>query len=152
MKEISVKKEVFVTKYEAMDGKQFSSKEECQKYEDSAMCVITSMYNELVASENISEWNLFECGSDENGVHIIKLKSESDVNTVLQYYLLFHRLNKSYDLTRQRKKLEEALTRDGLVMIGTGYEYDNFFIIGSVGAFLEEFSEQVKTLTDNYKK
>lgn len=53
MKEISVKQEVFVTKYEAMDGKQFTSKEECQKYEDSAMCVITSKYNELVASENI---------------------------------------------------------------------------------------------------
>lgn len=152
MKEISVKKEVFVTKYEAMDGKQFSSKEECKKYEDSAMCVLTSRYNELIVSENISEWNLFGCGCDDQEIHIIKLKSESDVDTVLQYYLLFHRLNKSYDLLPHRKKLEEALTRDGLVMVGTGYEDDNFFIIGSVGAFLEEFSEQVKTLTDNYKK
>lgn len=46
MKEINVKQEVFVTKYEAMDGKQFTSKEECKKYEDSALCVLTSRYKE----------------------------------------------------------------------------------------------------------
>lgn len=152
MKEINVKQEVFVTKYEAMDGKQFSSKEECQKYEDSAMCVMRSRYNELMVTDCVSEWSLFRCGCDDNEIHIIKLNSESDIDTVLQYYLLWHRLNSSYDLTPQKAKLEKALTRDGLVMIGTGYENDNFFIIGSVGAFLEDFEGGVQNMIDNYKK
>jgi hypothetical protein len=152
MKEINVKHEVYVTNYEAMDGKLFTSKEECMKYEDSALCVLTSRYKELVVSENISEWALFGCGSDDQNAHIIKLKNESDVDTVLQYYLLFHRLNSSYDLTHERKKLEKALTKDGLVVVGTGYEDDSFYIIGAVGAILEEFAETVKNLTENYKK
>lgn len=152
MKEISVKQEVFVTKYEAMDGKQFTSKEECKKYEDSALCVLTSRYNELVVSSDNSEWNMFGCGCDEQKIHIIKLKNESDVDTVLQYYSLWHCLNSSCNLTREREKLEKALTRDGLVMIGTGYENDNFFIIGSVGAFLEDFAGLVQNMIENYKK
>ena len=151
MKEINVKQEVYVTKYEAMDGKQFTSKEECKKYEDSAVCVLSSRYNELVVSENTSEWELFQCGCDDSKIHIVKVNNESDVDTILQYYLLWHGLGTSYDLSNQRKRLEKALSSDGLVMIGTGYENDNFYIIGSVCGFIEGFKESVKNLTENYK-
>lgn len=106
----------------------------------------------MVVSANTSEWDLFGFGSDEQGCHIIKLKNESDIDTVLQYYLLFHYLNSSYDLTPQRKKLEKALTKDGLVVVGTGYDNDSFYIIGAVDAILEKFAESIKTLTENYKK
>lgn len=152
MKEINVRQEVFVTKYEAMDGKQFTSKEECKKYEDSDLCVLKSRYNELVVSSDNSEWNMFGCGCDEQKIHIIKVKDKSDVDTVLQYYMLWHCLNSSYNLTREREKLEKALKGDGLVMIGTGYENDNFCIIGSVSAFLEDFAGLVQTMIENYKK
>ena len=48
MKQVEIENITKVTKYEAIDGTLFSSKEECVKYEETAKCVLLGKYKRLV--------------------------------------------------------------------------------------------------------
>ena len=52
MKEISVEQKTYIRKWEAIDGTQFNSREDCEKYENSAKCVILAKYKDFVIKES----------------------------------------------------------------------------------------------------
>ena len=58
MKEISVEKTLTVRKYEAVDGTLFDDKDECQRYENTARCVLLSKYNKLIIKKPIYQSSL----------------------------------------------------------------------------------------------
>lgn len=58
MKQIEAEKRTKVTYYEAIDGTTFLNKEECKAYEDTAKCVLLSMYNKLKRITN-TEYGFF---------------------------------------------------------------------------------------------
>lgn len=134
MKEITKEKKSTYTVYQAVDGTEFDSKEECQKYEDSAKCVLLTKYKPLIKRID-SEYNIFTAGSDEYMIDILQyLSSESDIDILIQLHRLYcsgRKLNDEHYVD-MRNKLEKCLKNRDIVLIGRGTEYDgydNFFIL-----------------------
>lgn len=142
MKEIQKEISQHVTVYEAMDGTEFTSKEECKKYEESAKCVLMAKYNKLVV-KTCSEYDLFNCiGSEDETVDIIKITSLSDIDTILKLIAL-HYPSSAKDAEWMQKKedrLTDAYNSNSLVVIGRGYEGDGFYLSFT-------FNEIIKNIT-----
>ena len=137
MKEI--KEEVihksYVTKYEALDGTVFDSSEECQKYEASAKCVIVTKYKEIEI-KMVSEYELFDTGSEDYFIGIVKPRDEDDIDLLLQVYSFFnqHR-TEEYHLQEVLKVFRKAVETKDYLLIGRGYnyeEYDSFWVLGTL--------------------
>lgn len=71
--------------YQAADGTVFDTKEECEKYEQTARFVLNTKFKRLVVKET-TEWDLFHAGSDDNIVYAVRLEKGADVDTVMQLY------------------------------------------------------------------
>ena len=85
------RKEMIVVGYEAYDGKVFTSRDECRKYEETARAVIVTDFRKLVINfvEAIEITNegcvpLTELGEDWV-VGLIKLNNESDLKIANMY-------------------------------------------------------------------
>ena len=75
--------------YEAFDGKRFTSKEECEKYEASSYGVIAKEFEKLFIRESFPEceiWEHFGYGSEEYEMAIIDIKDENDLFIANRYY------------------------------------------------------------------
>lgn len=134
MKPIEIEKVTKVTRYEAIDGTTFTTKEECVKYEDTAKCVLLTKYKPLV-KRTASECDIFNTGSDEYMIDILQyLSSESDIDILIQLHRLYcsnRNLNDDF-YNKMRSKLEKCLKNRDIVLIGRGTEYDgydNFYIL-----------------------
>lgn len=85
MKEIT--REVTKTEtmyYEAVDGARFSSREECEKYEKSAKCVVLKEIEKYKLGR-ISEYELFEAGCDDYGTDIYNIANAEVLNKLNIY-------------------------------------------------------------------
>lgn len=133
MKEISVEKTLTERKYEAIDGTLFDNKDECQRYENSARCVLLSKYNKLII-KSATEYDLFEMGSEESVIDLIKIKHKSDIPTIVQLVILENQyLIKEQDrIDRMYEQLESASIAGETFMISRGYQDDCFWPLGSV--------------------
>lgn len=126
--------ESYKTIYEAIDGTEFMSKDECRKYEESAQCVLMAKYNKLVTKSD-TEWELFGVGSDESIVDVVRLNGEQDVDVILQLIALENPTISSKQpewLIEKDKRLTTALKEDSPVFIGRGYEQDCFYLCTTV--------------------
>lgn len=76
--------------YIANDGKEFTSEEECKKYEQTAEGVINSAFARLSVGNkvyNVSEdWFIFGCEEDLECVHIKDEHDLHDFNMYLQHH------------------------------------------------------------------
>lgn len=142
MKEIQKETKQYITIYEAVDGTEFKSKEECAKYEKSAECVLMAKYNKLVVKSCL-ESDIFGCiGSEEETINIVKINSLSDIDIILKLIALYYPNAAKDPEWMQRKEdiLTDAYNSNSLVVIGRGYEGDCFYLSTT-------FNEIVKTLT-----
>ena len=142
MKEIQKETKQYVTVYEAVDGTEFTSKEECKKYEESAECVLMTKYNKLVV-KTCSEYDLFNCiGSEDETVDIIKITSLSDIDTILKLIALYYpSAAKDTEWMQKREdRLTDAYNSNSLVVIGRGYKGDGFYLSFT-------FNEIIKNIT-----
>lgn len=117
------------TKYKAIDGTVFTIKAECEKYEESAKCVLMTKYNKLVV-QSCSEYDLLHTGSEDESVNIVKLNNDSDVNTVLTLIAL-HSPSAAKNiewLQKIEQRLLEACHSNSLIIIGRGYNCDCFYL------------------------
>lgn len=89
MKRIEVTVETTKIMYEAYDGNQFPSKEECAKYEESAKCALLSKYNKYVIRKT-NEENLFDAGSEEYDYDIVTIPHDDAEETILQLLYFFN--------------------------------------------------------------
>ena len=141
MKEVQKEIKKHITIYEAIDGTEFKSKEECIKYEESAKCVLMAKYNKLVLRSG-SEFDIFNIGSEEETIDIIKINSLSDIDIILKLIAL-HYPNAAKDtewMQKKEDKLTDVYNSNSLVAIGRGYDSNNFYISFT-------FNEIIKTLT-----
>ena len=121
------------TVYEAADGTTFSSKEECEKYEQTAHAVVRTKFLKLVVEEK-TEWEFFDVGSDENTTYAIKMNSQGDADTVLQLYYV----DNPYVLRDEEapKKYKErafnlvntAYKEQDILFVGENYDGDIYII------------------------
>ena len=132
MKEIKeeIQRTETITKYQAIDGTEFEFRDECSKYENTAFCVLNAKYKKLVLTSK-SEYDLFDCGSDENIIDIVKPTSGSDIDIIMQ--MLAYTNNYLFD-EKHKERLDyitntcaRALKENDLLFIYKGYEDDGFW-------------------------
>lgn len=142
MKEIIKETKSTYKVYQAVDGVEFDTKTECEKYEKSARCVVFSKYKPLVKS-TISEYNLFTVGNEEYMVDVVYLSHGSDIDTIIQLVSL-HSYKEVDDYSQLRIKLGTALQNNDAIFIGRGFEFDNydqFYIFGTLSEHIEHITK-----------
>ena len=75
--------------YQAEDGKNFRSKEECETYEETAKAVIFNEFKQLMINgEPFSEnniWENFGYGNEDFALAVIEIKDEHDLHIANMY-------------------------------------------------------------------
>ena len=144
MKEIIKEVKNTYTVYQASDGTEFNSKEECKKYEDTAKCLLLTKYRPLV-KKTVSEYDVFNTGSDEYMVDILQcLRDEADIDILIQLHRLYNSSRKINDdfYNNLRSKLNKCFEDKDIILIGRGTEYDgydNFYVLTT----LQEISNNI---------
>ena len=142
MKEVQKEIKQYITVYEAIDGTEFKSKEECKKYEESAKCVLIAKYNKLVV-RSCTESDIFgDIGSEDETINIVKINNASDIDIILKLIAL-HAPSVARNpewLQKRVNRLTDACNSNSLVIIGRGYEGDCFYLSTT-------FNEIIKTIT-----
>lgn len=114
--------------YEAYDGTIFSEQKECERYENSALCVLSARFNKLIVSKDKDAWELMR-GYDDHTVTAIKLSNVEDITTVAQFMFLKcpwwseDRKAQFYD------EIEIAFNNKDLYLIGTNTEGE-IYVLG----------------------
>lgn len=127
----TIEKEVTnkVTMYEAMDGTQFSREEDCKFYEESALCLIASRFNNLVVNRHENAWKLMG-GVDYHTVLAVKIKTEEDLQFFVQYMSIkipcWHDDNEFAE--QVIKDAREAMSKDDSLLIGVNENGDYYYI------------------------
>lgn len=135
MKEIQKTKEhiEYITIYQANDGTEFTNKEECEKYENSAHAVVRTKFLKLVIDKK-TEYNLFNAGNDEDIVYLVKLNSQEDADAVLQlYYLDNPYVLRDEETPRKCKEraytlVTTALKEHDVLYVGENYDGEIYLI------------------------
>ena len=143
-----IQKEVVIKRYDTMfvanDGTEFTTEEECKKYEESAKCALMARYNLLVIKESDC-FSLFGFGSDEDVINVVKVESKEDINLILQLLIIdnpWHydenkaenpdaAASKKENLRKVTERLTKALQEKDLIFIGRGYDSDGFYFEGT---------------------
>ena len=134
MKEIKKTIESYKYLYVAIDGTEFEDKEECRKYEQSAIGVLMAKFLPLVLKQK-TEFQIFGAGSDDSMISIVKLESQADADIVLQLYLLNNnfmtKADKKKDLEAIASRINRAVEEKDCIFISHGYEGDDFWFCGT---------------------
>ena len=142
MKEIKKERTVYDIYYEAVDGTQFNSKEECQKYENTAKAVLRERFKKLVLKAT-TEYSFFGIGSDDDKLFIVKMETEADRDTVLQLYYNDNSWVLNGDAMsislkeRAFNMVTKAFTENDILFVGENYDGD-IYLINTRAAFIEK--------------
>lgn len=132
----------YKTVYIANDGIEFTDAAECKKYEQSALGVLNSRYNEFVI-KTISEEELTKMGNCDSVMEIVKISEYDDIDVLAQLYCLYHSYEKTSDyVDRIRNICKKAIKTGDLLLINRGYEYDNFWLIDTLTDYLNSVLKQ----------
>ena len=154
MKEVQVETKSFKTIYRAVDGTDFTNKEDCEQYEQSARGVIMGRFKRLVIAET-DEWKLLR-GDDEHGVYALKIESQADIDIVLQAYYLDqpYMLKDDGNQAEYRKRYESMCDRaykeKDLLLMGTNCDGELYFL-DTKNAFIERLNNLDKPKEEEFK-
>lgn len=120
-----------VTKFEAADGTRFDSKDECRKYETSALAVMRGRVMEYKVGEPKNAWTLMG-GCDDNTVAGFNLPTKESVNVFLQWLYLECPWYLG-DSCKERKEevvnIVKKSQKDGdIILMGINCDGDYYFI------------------------
>lgn len=135
--------------YVANDGTEFNNEDECRKYDDSAKGVLNAMLRKIMVKDCTEEC-LFGVGSCDNTMEIYRPTSDDDKKTIMQMYLLANshvseRSELHHYIERAEGLIDRAIKESDYLFIGRGYDYDGFWIEGtlhSVQESIENFCKQ----------
>ena len=144
MKEVSIEQKTYIKKWEATDGTQFNSREDCEKYEDSAKCVILTKYKDFVIKES-DEYHLFGVGNEDCQVDVVKVPNEKAIDVIFQAFCFFRDWDSDENKEKARKIITNAFEYNDFLLIGNDYELNNFYIIGTLSDVIEKIKERVKS-------
>lgn len=123
------------TIFVATDGTEFSTREECAKYEESALGVIRTKVSKLIAfdSRNTSDdaWTILG-GYDDNDIVALKPTTLDDCDTIMHLILLENPYWNKEDMKEKREKryniIVEAFKNNDIVIFGINCEGEFYFI------------------------
>lgn len=131
MKEKQVERKTYDTLYEAIDGKTFRSREECETYEASARGVLRGELKKYIVNEGYNCWDLMG-GSEDNMCIAVAVPTEEAKRVVLQnYYLdqpwLLTDSNTSYK-ERIDNAVQQAYENNDIILFGINCDDDLYLI------------------------
>lgn len=140
MKELTITRTITeVTGYQAEDGRIFSSKEECEKYENTAYSVIKRDFEKLKLAE-YCECQVFEnqgYGSDEYMYWLVEIKNSDDLFIA----------NKFSEVTKSPKRFEnEHINKKLLVSMGCCWDNLKVSYIRSYDDIIAEFTKDMNKI------
>ena len=118
--------------YEALDGTIFNDKDECQKYDESALGVLNYKVSLLkVGKENMNCWDLCY-GYEDNGCFALKPVNNEDKDTILQWYVGHHPYlldDKHAEwLKNVTNIIQKALHEDDIILFGTNCDDESYIM------------------------
>lgn len=137
--------------YVANDGTEFSDRDQCEKYEESAMGVLMSKIKPLMVREITTE-DIHGYGSSDETVQIFKVESQEDADALLQTYFLTHDIKKDCTeswVIRAKDLIQRALNDKEMLFVSRGYEMDSFWIIGTQASMKESIDSICKKKEEN---
>lgn len=87
MKEITKECKTTYSVWQAVDGTEFNSKEECEQYDKSAYGVLRGRLKPLIVNDKWNGWDLMG-GNEDNNVIAVSVPNEAAVDIILQNYYL----------------------------------------------------------------
>lgn len=139
MKQLEKQVQKNIIYWEAVDGTQFDSKEECIEYEKTTKCVIRAKFNTLakqvLASETVA------LGMYDGTAYIIKFENSTDMDTVAQY--IAYQNNTITDSTMAM--LQTALKENKHILVLSDCNNDCIWI----ECILEDHIEKLKSIITN---
>lgn len=133
MKEIRDKKEETIVKYQAEDGTVFNNREECIKYDNTALCVIRSR----LKIKYVNAWD-FAFGDNDHTVEIIKGKPED-----VKMYAVLHKYGWETFDKRIDDFIKKDLNENDMTLLFLNCSYEPFQIIT-----LNDFIEKIKNCSE----
>ena len=146
MKRIEKEIKSYKTIYVANDGTEFSSEEECKKYDESAKGIIFSRYNKLILCKT-DEYALYY---DEHEIDIVKPTCERDKDTIMQMYWYIHELSSEDSIKEQEDYIDRAIKEDDVVFMDWNCDHDWCWIIGTRNSLKENIDKFVQDFTKDY--
>ena len=151
MKQIEIERTIKEIWYEAIDGTIFKDKAECEKYDNTAEAILRQRYQPLVL-KNISEWDLFKCGSDEHYYDLVIVNNVNDVENILKLMLLHHKYlttESSKDKLAEIEKLCTQAMREGdIILINRGCDNDSFWVSDTWNNRFNHISNEISKALD----
>lgn len=142
-KEIVTKRFVYV----AEDGTEFNDKDECRKYEESAKGVLLGKYSPKVVKESY-EYRVFGVGSEDNHLDIVRVETQEDADLILQL-LFVHNSYYTDEAHKERREKVIAQVNSAIgdyLVVGRGYDHDDFWIYGSRNSIINDFNKNFENL------
>lgn len=137
IKETKIIEELVRTEYIAEDGTVFRDKEECEKYEKSALFAVSQKLKRIGHGSHEDVWA--EACTD-NKVEIFNAETEEDIENIKRYAYLVISANSSY--ITENSRLLPDITAGHEVIILWNYDKDYCWTHGDGSA--EAFANSVK--------
>lgn len=143
------------TEYVAEDGTVFTSKEECQKYEASALYAVTVLMNKhRICDLRLTQYDFVELGCDDV-VEIFQIDTSDDL-MLLAKYLRLHLLDAHASISyidSAIKKIMDTVTPHHEICIFWSYDGDAAWTYGdgSIDAFYDVQRDRLKAIISKRK-
>lgn len=151
---------IVATKYIAEDGTVFCDKEECLKYEQSALFAISKQLKRLTNNKHYAS-EINDCFSEEEEIEIFDIQTEEDLKNLKQYLYLVAQSNgasetsiedcfSSEKFPSRKDFVFDNVTIGHEVLIFWNYEKDWFWTYrdGSFEGYLSYFKDQLHKLIE----
>lgn len=132
--------------YVANDGQEFTSEEECKKYDESAEGVLNAMLRKIMVKDAVEE-DILGFGSGDSTYEVYLPKTEDDKKTIMQMYFmknsyLVDNKKDSYSkyITRTESLIDRAIKDSDYLIVSRGYEYDGFWVAGTLHSMQEQLA------------
>lgn len=149
--EVKETKEVIIkTEYIAEDGTVFYNKEQCEKYEESALFAVSKQLRKICSTD---EMQLLDTGCDENEIEVFDIQTSDDLINLKRYLYLKLKaenvkdeyMESCFESTETRKGYSfDSVTYGHEVMIWWSYDHDYFWVYddGSIEGYLKKARER----------
>ena len=156
MKELKIAKTIEITVYEAADGTQFDSKDECLEYEKTAEKVIVQHFKELVINEiegcQLTNWGndfMLACVDEDWYYALIEIKDYQDL-LAAQMYSQGRSYGKEFTKDMIGKKIVVGIG-EGIYpkpTEGSKCLYNECFIYGTIEEQIRKYERAIKNLEE----
>jgi len=131
------------TVYEAVDGTEFNTREDCQAYDDSAKGVLRGKLKSLIVNDEWNGWDLMG-GNEDNQVIAVAVPHEPDIDIIIQNYYCDHPWILQDSNVARKEKLVAAVNQaykdQDIILFGINCD-DNLYLIDTRNNIIDRLNK-----------